>query len=120
MCAQCPLQATCLAAWQRTRRSADRQGYSAPAHREVCTRAQVLGLLGLPAADLALVTGDKKAARIHVVAMGQAQMSPEALTARCSAAGYSHVVGFRPTGAPHPFVDRYGRGVVWIVTGGVV
>ena len=49
------------------------------------------------------MTGDKKAARIHVVAMGQAQMSPEALTARCSAAGYSHVVGFRPTGAPLQF-----------------
>lgn len=66
----------------------------------MCTHVQVLGLLDLPAADLALVTGDKRAARIHVVAMGQAQMSPEALTARCSAAGYSHVVGFRPTGAP--------------------
>ncbi|KAK9826872.1 hypothetical protein WJX81_002566 [Elliptochloris bilobata] len=61
-------------------------------------KRKVLGLLDLPAADMALVTGDKKAARVHVVAMGQAQMSPEALTSRCTAAGYSHVVGFRPTG----------------------
>lgn len=61
----------------------------------------MLGLLNLPAADMALVTGDKRSARIHVVAMGQAQMSPEALTRRCAAAGFSHVVGFRPTGT-HP------------------
>ncbi len=65
-----------------------------------CARAQVLGLLGLPAADMALVTGDRRAARIHVVPMGMAQMSPEALTARATAAGFPHVVAFRPTGAP--------------------
>lgn len=64
----------------------------------------MLALLGLPPADLALVTGDKRLARIHVAAMGQAQMSPEALTQRCTAAGFTHVVGFRPTGASNRLV----------------
>lgn len=46
---------------------------------------------------MALLTGDKAAARIHVTFMGAA-LQPEKLAERMRAAGVKHIVGFRPTG----------------------
>lgn len=54
-------------------------------------------MLQLPEEDMALLTGDKAAARIHVTFMGAA-LQPEKLAERMRAAGVKHIVGFRPTG----------------------
>lgn len=58
---------------------------------------QVLRLLGLPEADLKLVTKDRNAARIHVSFMGKVFL-PEALRERIDGTQWTHVVAFRPTG----------------------
>lgn len=60
---------------------------------------QVLKLLGLPEADLRLITKDKNAARIHVSFMGKVFL-PEALKERIADTQWTHVVAFRPTGQP--------------------
>jgi hypothetical protein len=60
--------------------------------------AQVLRLLGLPENDMALLTRDAAAARIHVSFMGKL-LTPDALTERKRAGKWTHVVAFRPTGA---------------------
>jgi hypothetical protein len=62
-------------------------------------RAQVLRLLGLPEKDMALLVRDKEAARIHVSFMGKLLL-PEALSERIRGTRWTHVVAFRPTGAP--------------------
>jgi len=58
---------------------------------------QTMKMLQLPEEDMALLTGDKAAARIHVTFMGAA-LQPEKLAERMRAAGVKHIVGFRPTG----------------------
>ncbi len=58
---------------------------------------QVLRLLGLPEADMRLVTKDRNAARIHVSFMGKVFL-PEALRERIADSQWTHVVAFRPTG----------------------
>ena len=60
--------------------------------------AQVLKLLGLPERDMALITKDKEAARIHVTFMGKG-LQPDALKQRLEDGRHTHIVGFRPTGA---------------------
>ena len=66
--------------------------------RERCDACwQVLRLLGLPEADLRLVTKDRDAARIHVSFMGKIFL-PEALRERIAGTQWTHVVAFRPTG----------------------
>ena len=57
----------------------------------------MLRLLGLPEADLKLVTKDRNAARIHVSFMGKVFL-PEALRERIAGTQWTHVVAFRPTG----------------------
>ena len=60
---------------------------------------QVLRLLRLPAADMALLTTRKEEARIHVCFMGKG-LQPEALQAKLEDqdTAYTHIVAFRPTG----------------------
>ena len=55
-------------------------------------------MLGLAAEDLALLTRDPQAARIHVSFMGR-ELLPEALLEKMAAGGWARVAGFRPTGA---------------------
>jgi hypothetical protein len=57
----------------------------------------VLRLLGLPEADLRLITKDKNAARIHVSFMGKVFL-PENLRERIANTKWTQVVAFRPTG----------------------
>ncbi len=59
--------------------------------------SQVLRLLGLPEADLKLITKDKNAAQIHVSFMGKTFL-PEVLRERIADTQWTHVVAFRPTG----------------------
>ena len=65
--------------------------------------AQVLRLLRLPAADMALLTTRKEDARIHVCFMGKGLL-PEALQAKLEDedGGFTHIVAFRPTGSRAP------------------
>ncbi|KAK9918001.1 hypothetical protein WJX75_000449 [Coccomyxa subellipsoidea] len=60
-------------------------------------KLRVLRLLGLPENDMALLTRDAAAARIHVSFMGKL-LTPDALTERKRAGKWTHVVAFRPTG----------------------
>ena len=57
----------------------------------------MLRLLGLPEADLRLITKDKSAARIHVSFMGKVFL-PENLRERIANTKWTQVVAFRPTG----------------------
>ena len=54
-------------------------------------------MLGLPAEDLALLTSDPAAARIHVSFMGK-DLLPEALLEKMATGGWPRIVAFRPTG----------------------
>lgn len=58
---------------------------------------QVLRMLRLPGEEMALLTEDAAAARIHVCFMG-ADLQPEALQERMRKGGWKHIVGFKPTG----------------------
>ncbi|CAL8471261.1 g10803 [Coccomyxa elongata] len=60
-------------------------------------KLRVLRLLGLPEADMALLTKDAAAAQIHVSFMGKL-LTPDALTERIRGTKWTHVVAFRPTG----------------------
>ena len=68
--------------------------------------AQVLKLLELPAADMAVFTSSPVEARIHVGFMGK-DLLPESLIDKIKDGPWTHVVAFRPTGeAPEPTVAR--------------
>ena len=54
-------------------------------------------MLGLPAEDLALLTSDPAAARIHVSFMGK-DLLPEALLEKMASGDWPRIVAFRPTG----------------------
>ncbi|KAK9832766.1 hypothetical protein WJX84_012067 [Apatococcus fuscideae] len=61
-------------------------------------KLRVLGMLDLPASDMALLTTREADARIHVVFMGQG-LQPDALEKRMNSSGdWARVVAFRPTG----------------------
>ena len=59
---------------------------------------QTLRMLGLADEDMALLTSDPAAARIHVSFMGR-ELAPDALLEKMTAGGWPRIVGFRPTGA---------------------
>ena len=56
----------------------------------------MLSWLDLPDADLALLTGSPKAARVHVAFMSALQ--PEKLNEKLACGTWARVVAFRPTG----------------------
>ena len=59
---------------------------------------QVLGMLGLPKSDMALLAESPDGARIHVLPMGL-QLQPEALAQKIARSKrWTHVMAFRPTG----------------------
>ena len=71
-------------------------------------------MLGLPAEDMALLTSDPAAARIHVSFMGK-DLLPEALLEKMATGDWLRIVAFRPTGgapahpaAENPFLKVHG------------
>lgn len=62
---------------------------------------QTMKMLQLPEEDMAMLTAEKKGARLQVTFMGAA-LQPEKLQERMRKAGFARVVGFRPTGAACP------------------
>ena len=73
--------------------------------------AQVLKLLELPAADMAVFTSSPVEARIHVGFMGK-DLLPESLIEKIKDGPWTHIVAFRPTGGGTGLCPRQGSAAI--------